>query len=149
MSEVLLDGEIQLRSLANRYADGINRADFNDVGQCWAPHGTWSVPAPFNISQTGRDTIAAHLTERRKTVDIVVMTVCSTVAVFATDDRIVGRTTIEEQGRRDAERGVHVLGFYDDELIKIDGRWYFERRTLNLLAVDSSPTVWVKTPTAL
>jgi hypothetical protein len=149
MSEVLLQAEAQLRSLANRYADGINRANFNDVGECWAPNGVWTVPAPFNISQSGRDTICAHLTERRKTVDIVVMTVCSVVALDAADSRIIGRTTIEEQGRRDAERGVHVLGLYDDELVKIDDRWYFAHRTLNLLAVDNSPTVWVKSPSSL
>lgn len=149
MSEVLLHAEAQLRSLVNRYADGINRADFTDVGQCWAPNGVWTVPAPFNISQTGRDTITAHLTERRKTVDIVVMTVGSVVALEVTQDRILGRTTIEEQGRRNAEHGVHVLGLYDDELVKIDDRWYFAHRTLNLLAVDNSPSVWVRSPTSL
>lgn len=149
MSDVLLEAEAQLRSLANRYADGINRADFADVGACWAPTGTWRVPEPFNILQPGRDAIVSHLTERRKSVDIVVMMVGTVVALEASEDRIIGRTTIEETGRRDAERGLHVFGLYDDELVKIDGRWYFQNRTLNLLAVDNSPTVFVKTPTRL
>jgi hypothetical protein len=149
MSDSLLAAEVQLRSLANRYADGINRANFEDVGACWAPTGTWRVPAPFNILQPSRDAIVAHLTERRKTVDIVVMLVGTVVALEASEDRIVGRTTIEEVGRRDAERGLHVFGLYDDELVKIDGQWYFQSRTLNLLAADSSPTVYVKAPTKL
>jgi SnoaL-like domain len=145
MSE-LMSAEAELRSLANRYADGINRADFDDVGSCWAVDGVWTVPAPFNIKQVGRQTIADHLTERRKTVDIVVMTVCSVVALEASAGRIIGRTTIEEQGRRDADRGIHVLGLYDDELVNVDGTWFFAARTLNLLAVDSSPTVYVASP---
>jgi ketosteroid isomerase-like protein len=148
MSE-FLTAEAELRSLANRYADAINRADFTDLGTCWAPDGTWRVPAPFNILQAGRAAITSHLVERRKTVDIVVMTVGSVVATEVSESRIVGRTTIEEQGRRDAERGIKVLGLYDDVLTKIDGRWYFETRTLNLLAVDNSPTVYVKTPSSL
>jgi ketosteroid isomerase-like protein len=138
--------EDELRHLANRYADGINRADFEFVAQTWAPDGVWSVPSPWNIRQEGRTAIRDHLVDRRKSVDIVVMTVCTVVAVEADERRILGRTTIEETGRRDAERGIHVLGLYDDELTNIDGRWYFARRTLNFLAVDNSPTVYTASP---
>jgi ketosteroid isomerase-like protein len=141
--------EDELRHLANRYADGINRADFDFVAQTWAPDGLWSVPSPWNIRQEGRDAIRDHLVGRRKTVAIVVMTVCTVVAVEVDEGRILGRTTIEETGRRDSERGVHVLGLYDDELVNIDGSWYFARRTLNFLAVDSSPTVYTAAPAAV
>jgi hypothetical protein len=149
MSNALIDADAQYSRLANRYADAINRADFDDLAMCWAPNGTWQVPAPFSILQSGREQIQAHLTERRQTVHIVVMTVCTVLALEATEDRIVGRVTIEETGRRDAERGIHVFGLYDDELIKIDGQWHFLNRTLNLLAVDNSPTVYTASPSEL
>jgi hypothetical protein len=149
MSDSFLAADAHYRRLANRYADAINRADFQDLATCWAPTGTWQVPAPFNIHQHGRDNIRTHLAERRKTVEIVVMTICTVVALEVTQDRIVGRVTIEETGRRDAERGIHVFGLYDDELVNIDSQWYFLTRTLNLLGVDNSPTVYTKMPQTL
>jgi hypothetical protein len=149
VSDELLHAEAELRSLANHYADGINRADFGDVGRCWAPDGTWRVPAPFNILRSGREEIVRRLADRRAEVDIVVMLVGTVVVTEASADRIVGRTTIEEVGRLNAERGLHVFGLYDDELVKINGQWHFQNRTLNLLAVDNSPTVYETSPSRL
>jgi hypothetical protein len=149
MSDDLLLAEAELRSLANRYADGINRADFTDVGACWAADGTWRVPAPFNILRSGREEIVKRLADRRAEVDIVVMLVGTVTVTDYSEDRIVGRTTIEEVGRLNAERGLHVFGLYDDELVRIDGKWHFQNRTLNLLAVDNSPTLYETSPTEL
>jgi hypothetical protein len=33
--------------------------------------------------------------------------------------------------------------------VKINGQWHFQNRTLNLLAVDNSPTVYETSPTRL
>jgi SnoaL-like domain len=139
VSDQLADADGVLRHLANRYADAINRAAFDEVAQCWAPTGEWRTTTPFNISRTGREDIVARLVEGRADTLCVVMMVGSTVALEATRDRIIGRTTIEEIGSRDAERGLHVFGMYDDELVCIDGQWHFQRRTLNVLAYDPSP----------
>jgi ketosteroid isomerase-like protein len=145
----LLEAEAVLRSLANRYADGINRADFEDVGECWAADGEWRVPAPFNIVRAGRGEIVKRLAGRRAEVDIVVMLVGTVVVTEASAGRIVGRTTIEEVGRLNAERGLHVFGLYDDVLVMADGGWRFASRTLNLLAVDNSPTLYEISPSEL
>jgi ketosteroid isomerase-like protein len=149
MDEGLLRAEAVLRSLANRYADGINRADFEDVGRCWAQDGVWRVPAPFNIERHGRDEIVARLAGRRAEVDIVVMLVGTVTVTEVSADRILGRTTIEEVGRLNAERGLHVFGLYDDVLVRTGGEWQFASRTLNLLAVDNSPTVYEASPAEL
>jgi hypothetical protein len=139
MAHMLAEAETTLRSLANRYADGINRAAFEEVGQCWSPTGVWQTAAPFNIRRSGREDIVSRLIEGRKDTLCVVMVVCAVVALEADEDRIFGRTTIEEIGSRDAQRGLHVFGLYDDELVKISGQWHFQRRTLNVLAYDPSP----------
>jgi hypothetical protein len=107
------------------------------------------VPPPFDILRVGREEIVKRLCDRRREVDIVVMTVGTVVVVEATEDRIVGRTTIEEVGRLNSELGLHVFGLYDDELVRVDDRWMFKGRTLNLLAVDHSPTAYVKPPASL
>jgi SnoaL-like domain len=145
----LVEAEGVLRRLANRYADGVNRADFGDVGRCWASDGVWRVPAPFSIERRGREEIVARLAGRRAEVDIVVMLVGTVVVTEASEDRIEGRTTIEEVGRLNAERGLHVFGLYDDVLVREGGEWVFASRTLGLLAVDNSPTVYETSPAAL
>jgi SnoaL-like domain len=146
LSTSLLDAEAIHRSLANRYADGINRASFDDVGLCWAPHGVWRVPEPFNILRSSRQEIVEHLVDRRRTVELVVMTVCSTVVIEHGDARIVARTTIEETGLRDEDRGIHVFGLYEDELAKTGGEWFFENRTLHILGADNTPYAWESHP---
>jgi hypothetical protein len=149
MIDPLLEGELRLRQLADRYADSLNRDDFEAFADCWTLDGIWVTPPPFNISQRGRDNIKNHLVDRRRSVAVVVMTVGAVVAETASETRVTGRTTIEEQGSRDEARGVHVLGLYDDEIVNEDGRWFFASRRLTLLAVDNSPSEFVKEPQGL
>ena len=135
--------EAQMMSLANHYADAINRANFDDLVDCWAPDGIWRIPQPVEYAEfVGRDAIKERLAGRRAYVDIVVMLVGSVVAVSISDDRILGRTTIAEYGRIDAAQGLNVLGLYDDELIHLDGRWVYARRELNMLAFTDEASTY-------
>jgi ketosteroid isomerase-like protein len=143
MLDVLAEAEGHLRRLAHRYADAINRADFDEVVACYAPDGVWRVPPPFNANHAGRDNIRKRLADRRAQVDLVVMMVGTVVAVEASPGLIRGRTTIHETGRLDAERGLDVLGLYDDELIQNEGEWLFASRTLNLLAYSDVPSTYI------
>jgi ketosteroid isomerase-like protein len=143
MLDVLAEAEGHLRRLAHRYADAINRADFDEVVACYAPDGVWRVPPPFSANHTGRDNIRKRLADRRAQVDLVVMMVGTVVAVEAGPGLIRGRTTIHETGRLDTERGLDVLGLYDDELIQNGGGWLFASRTLNLLAYSDVPSSYI------
>ena len=144
MSDALLAAESHLRILANRYADAINRADFDDLVACYAPDGAWRVPPPYEANHVGREAIRKRLADRRAQVEIVVMLVGSVFVVDASPERILGRTTIHEKGRIDAERGLDVFGLYDDVLVPVDGEWLFESRTLNLLAHSGVPSTYEK-----
>jgi ketosteroid isomerase-like protein len=143
MPDVLAEAEGHIRRLANRYADAINRADFDEVVACYAPDGVWRVPVPFLADHAGRENIRKRLADRRAQVDLVVMMVGTVVAIEASPGRIRGRTTIHETGRLDAEHGLDVLGLYDDELVRIDGEWLFASRTLNLLAYSDVPSTYI------
>jgi hypothetical protein len=144
MSDTLVAAEGQLRILANRYADAINRAEFDDLVACYAPDGVWRVPPPYAANHTGRENIKKRLADRRAEVDLVVMLVGTVFAVEAGPERILGRTTIHEKGRLDAERGLDVFGMYDDELVKVDGEWLYASRTFNLLAYSEVPLPYQK-----
>jgi SnoaL-like domain len=143
MPDVLTEAEGHLRRLANRYADAINRAAFDEVVGCYAPDGVWRVPPPFRADHHGRDNIKKRLADRRAQVDLVVMMVGTVVAVEAAPGLIRGRTMIHETGRLDAEHGLDVLGLYDDELVQVDGEWLFASRTLNLLAYSDVPSTYI------
>lgn len=143
MPDALVEAEGHLRRLANRYADAINRAAFDEVVACYAPDGVWRVPPPFRADHVGRENIRKRLADRRAQVDLVVMMVGTVVAVEAGPGLIRGRTTIAETGRLDAEHGLDVLGLYDDELALVDGEWLFASRTLNLLAYSDVPSTYI------
>jgi hypothetical protein len=94
----------------------------------------WRIPDPTEFhTYAGRDVIKERLAGRRRQVDIVVMTVAAVVAVEASSDRIIGRTTIEEKGRISAQQGLDVLGVYDDDLVRVGGHWLYARRVLSVL----------------
>ena len=143
MHDLLAAAEGHIRRLANRYADAINRAAFDEVVACYAPDGVWRVPAPFRADHAGRENIKQRLADRRAEVDLVVMMVGTVVAVEASAGLIRGRTTIHETGRLDVEHELDVLGLYDDELVQIDGEWLFASRTLNLLAYSDVPSTYI------
>jgi ketosteroid isomerase-like protein len=148
MSDTLVAAEDHLRILANRYADAINRADFDDLVACYTPDGIWRVPPPYPADHVGRENIKARLAGRRAQVEIVVMLVGTVVAVEASADRIRGRATIHEKGKLDAERGLDVFGLYDDDVVKVDGQWLYASRTLNLLAYSEASSPYIKGPAA-
>ena len=148
VSDALVAAEGHLRILANRYADAINRADFDDLVACYAPDGVWRVPPPYSANHVGREAIKKRLADRRAQVDLVMMLVGTVFVVEAMPDRILGRTTIHEKGRLDAEHGLDVFGMYDDELVEVDGEWLFASRTFNILAHTELASTYVKGPAA-
>ena len=127
-----LEDRIAIRELLETYADAVSRVDAEQWAGCWADQdATWSIPFYPEIGTViGKDKIVAMWVEAMKTFagDVFLM--------FPGSMRIEGDIAYCTAWTTEAyEVGGIVLrdrGWYDDTLVKVDGRWYFRNRTFIL-----------------
>lgn len=128
-----------LTILAHRFGDAAARRAFGDLAGCFAPDGRWIVEAPLNLRAEGPDAISSLVSKLFKGLQVVVPTVGAVVVTSATPDRVTGRTTIAEIGQGADGSGFMALGTYQDEIVRIDDRWYFQERHMRLSAMGPGP----------
>lgn len=123
------EDRLMIRELMDSYADAITRVDAEDYAKCWADEGAeWSIPWYPDIGTIqGKDNIMATWVEAMK--------------VFAGDMFNMWPGSIEVDGDRAKVTAytseVFIIedtvlrdnGFYEDECVKVDGQWYFQKRT--------------------
>ena len=127
-----LEDRIAIRELLETYADAVSRVDAQQWAGCWADEGaSWSIPFYPQIGTVvGKDKIVAMWVEAMKTFagDVFLM--------FPASMRIEGDAAYCTAWTSEAfEIGDTVFrdrGWYEDELIKLGGRWYFKSRTFIL-----------------
>lgn len=127
-----------IRELMDSYADAICRVDVKDYSACWADEGAvWSIPWYPEIGTVeGKDKIIPIWVEAMK--------------VFAGDNFVMVPGSIEVDGKC-AKVTAHTSecydigdtifrdrGYYMDECVKIEGRWYFQKRIFYLKHRETS-----------
>lgn len=127
-----LEDRVQIRELMDTYADAICRVDAEDYAACWADEGAvWSIPWYPQIGTIeGKNKIMETWKEAMKTFagDNFVMRPGSihvsgdraTVTAYTSECYDIGETIIRDRG------------YYEDECVKVNGRWYFQKRTFHL-----------------
>ena len=132
------EDRVMIQELMNTYADAISRVDATAYAACWADQGAqWSTPWYPDIGTVeGKDNIMAVWVEAMK--------------VFAGDHFHMWPGSIEVNGDRAAVTAytseVFVIGdtvhrdagYYEDECIKVNGQWYFLKRTFWLKHRETS-----------
>jgi ketosteroid isomerase-like protein len=141
MSEDAATVEQSLTRLVHTYSDAVNRCDWDAFAACFAEDGVWTVGAPLSFAAQGRVAIRETVARRVGDLDIVLQMVGTVLLVEHDGDRARGRATIRELTGRDATAASEIMGLYEDELIRVDGHWYFQQRTFNVLTISSVPNV--------
>jgi SnoaL-like domain len=139
MSLSLVEGQAQLTHLVNRFADAVNGADFEELEKCWAADGVWTITGIYTAREIGGKNIAQFLEGRKGNRLVMVQAIASIVATEVSDDKVVGRSTLIESGRRNDGAGIYVLGRYHDEIVRVGDEWVFKARSFETLAFDWSP----------
>lgn len=133
-----LEDEASIRALADMFSDAANRKDGELFASLWAPKGEWIIGPPINQSFTGRDNMAQSVTAMLNLWDFFVQMTTSGI-VHIQGDNAYARFYVNEVARAKDHHGNYNLSMYDDELIRIDGAWYFLKREYKTIYQDSPP----------
>lgn len=141
--ELSLDqAEAVLRRFASQWADGVSRRDLEFAGAIYTDEGVWSVGPPIDIEIRGRQQIIDYLAVRRAVPGLLVQTVGGVIVTGFSEDEIFGRCMIEEYSRGRSGVGHHIIGYYEDHVVKRDGQWGCLLRRFHVIGLDETPYPW-------
>jgi hypothetical protein len=116
--------EVAIRSLVDRYADAVFRADDRELAATWADDGEWSI---LDRTAKGRDEIGALFRELTGGLSKIVQ-VPSGGVIEREGNAATGRWTVTEYAWLADGTPLLTLGRYRDQYVLVDGAWLFRRR---------------------
>jgi len=132
-----VEDRLAIRELVEAYNDAVMRFDGEAWASNWRDDASWTLPGVGEIQ--GKD--------RFFPVWQQAMSAFSFVGFFASAGPIhvdgdTARGTWYQQEYLHQKDGVKrtVTGRYQDEYVKRDGRWYFQKRVYEVLNAEASPT---------
>jgi hypothetical protein len=127
------DDRLAIHELVAAYGDAVSRNDPDDWGATWAEDAVWELPnIPELGTMVGRKTIVENWIEAMKPLPLNV-NIQTLGGLKVEGDTATGRTWASETVVYDADTSTVATGLYDDEFVKIEGRWYFQRRVYTAL----------------
>ena len=123
-----IEDRILIRELIETYNDGVFRRDAELWGGLWAEEASWHI---FGQDIKGREKILAMWIQAMKTFSYVGF-FASPGAISVLGEAAVTRVYVQETLVSGGQLR-SVQGRYDDELIKISGKWLFQSRRYEVL----------------
>lgn len=132
----------QIAELTARFADAVNRHDWQTVAQLCAEDAVWETSAgKLGFRYQGRAAILEFLLENPNGVEVLAYTTTTPFIETMSSNRARTRLNMTEYLRVRATGEIkQIVGVYSDELVKRDGRWQFAHRSFSMrVAFDEKP----------
>ncbi len=129
-----VEDRLAIRELMETFAAGAMRVDVDTWGSTWAEEGSWKLPSMPEPAK-GKSNVVAAFKEKMEYVSY--MSMISFPADLVIDgDRARGKSYCRELiYPKSGERKV-VVGCFEDEYVKRDGRWYFLSRVYEVMGME-------------
>ena len=132
------EDRLAIRELLESYADAVTRCDAEAWGATWAEDAEWSLPDYPELGTTkGRTAIVTMWVAAMKAYPGIMFEAWpGAIEVSGHRAKVRSYTSevYDQNGITMRDRGV-----YDDECVKIDGRWYFAKRTFRNIHRQHAP----------
>jgi SnoaL-like domain len=131
----LLD-ETDIHNLAAKFSDAANRKDGALFESLWAPDGEWIIGPPINMQFKGRDTMAANVLHMLGLWEFFFQLTGAGV-IELNGDHATARFYINEIASNHKGEGNYNLSMYADTLVRVEGKWLFQKREYHTVYQDA------------
>ena len=136
--------DAEIRDLAARFSDAVNRRDFDAFGDLFTENGVWEIGEPFPSRAAGRENVATMLRNLWAPWDFFFqMTHTGVIDVAPDRQTATARWQMQEVARSpDGSQSYDNLAMYDDRLVRThDGSWRFAERRYRYIWLSSADLV--------
>ena len=133
-----LFAEAEIRNLAYRFSDAVNRANVADFLAVWAPGGAWIIDPPMNVSATGETALSKLLLDLTGAWRFFHQ-IPNQGPIFIDGETARARIYIHEVGIFKDGGSHRNWGEYTDVYQCVEGRWLYLERHYHFLYVDGPP----------
>jgi hypothetical protein len=133
MSHGSVEDRLAIRELIENFTVGVMHGNADLWMSCWAEGGSWSLPSlPEPVK--GKDNLRTTFSSKTGYFKFMSMLQFPHGTVFngnTAKGRAYGQEIIIKN-----DNGIKMaVGFFDDEYVKQDGRWYFQSRVFNVVGL--------------
>ncbi len=128
---------LAIRELIETFAVGAMRIDTDIWGGTWAEEGSWKLPS-MTESVQGRSNVVAAFKEKMEYVKVMSM-ISSPADLVIDGDHARGKAYCQELIFPKSGGQRIIVGCFDDEYVKRNGRWYFLSRVYEVLGAEQVP----------
>lgn len=134
MNKGPIEDRLEIRELIEAFANAAMVIDVKKWGDTWAEEGTWNLPS-FEAPVSGKQNVISAFAQKMEYVDY--MSMISVPDEMQVDgDSASCKTYCRELIYPKAGGKVIVVGYFDDEMVKRDGRWQFVSRFYNVMGKE-------------
>jgi hypothetical protein len=128
-----IEDRLAIRELVEQFAAGAMRIDVDYWGETFAEDGSWKLPS-METAAVGREAVKAAFSQKLAYVDYMSM-ISFPADLVVEGDRARGKAYCRELIFTKAGDQKIVIGCFNDEYVKIQGRWYFQSREYQVMGV--------------
>ncbi len=129
--------ESDIKNLIYLFSDAANRKDGEQFQSLWSANALWKIGPPINMEFKGKENMGSSVTRMLGLWDFFVQ-MPNAIVIKIDGNKATARVYVNEVARKsDDKHGNYNLSMYDDELVKENGKWFFEKRTYHTVYQDA------------
>jgi hypothetical protein len=129
-----VEDRLAIRELIETFSVGAMHIDADIWGSTWAENGSWKLPS-MSEPAVGKTKLLATFKEKLAYVDYMSM-ISFPADLVIEGDKAQGKAYCRELIYTKSGEQKVVIGYFNDEYVKQDGRWYFLSREYQVMGVN-------------
>ena len=130
-----VEDRLAIRELVESYNDAVMRFDGEAWADNWRDDATWSTPGTGEV--TGKDNFFPNWEAAMQGFSFVGF--FASAGPIAIEGDSAHGTWYQQEFLHQKEGGkLNITGRYEDDYVKVDGRWYFQKRIYSILNAEQS-----------